>query len=138
MRYFVCAQNRCRSPVAEFFYRELTGREAGSFGVSAKGGEELSWLAVETLVQTGAAKERVDEFAKGFRSRGPAGVSIHEGDELVALDNDVESRLKLLFPNASIKLIRPGGVQDPVIHVLTGRPFKKAALEIKEAIKAML
>ena len=53
MRYFVCAQNRCRSPVAEFFYRELTGREAGSFGVSAKGDEEpfANFLAQQLIKQ---------------------------------------------------------------------------------------
>lgn len=53
MILFVCTGNTCRSPMAEYLYQKMTGKEASSAGLSAKAGEAASENAVLVMRQRG-------------------------------------------------------------------------------------
>lgn len=53
MILFICTGNTCRSPMAEYLYRKITGKEAASAGLSANEGASASEEAVTVMRERG-------------------------------------------------------------------------------------
>ncbi len=49
MILFICTGNTCRSPMAEYLYRHITGGEAQSAGLSVTEGEKASEYAISVM-----------------------------------------------------------------------------------------
>jgi glycine hydroxymethyltransferase len=141
---FVCTGNICRSPIAEGFFRRLTGNrkdiEVASAGVHAVRGQPPSLYAVEVCAEEGTN-------ISALRSQPLTGTLVDQATHIFAMTGAHVETIQTLFPQSAEKtfLIRefeePGttvwrDVPDPI--GLGREVYEDCARIIKNALPSVL
>ena len=116
---FICTGNVCRSPMAEYLFRDMLGRESewitGSAGTFAGNGMPASRAAVEVLAELGIDGSR-------HRSRFLDRDLVDGSDIIVVMTSEHLHHMEMVFPEAVEKtfLLKSfskegkGDVMDPI------------------------
>ena len=134
---FVCTGNTCRSPMAEYCFREIVSNgkaEAVSAGLYAFDGEAMSINSLSAL-----AEEGIDGSA--FRSRSVTGDLVEKSSLIITMTASHKAELLMRYPEAAEKthtlLEKSGGdLPDPFgqnlpVYIKTLQIIKNALVEWK-------
>ena len=141
---FVCTGNICRSPIAEGFFRRLTGNrkdiEVASAGVHAVRGQPPSVYAVEVCAEDGAN-------ISDLRSQPLTGALVDQATHIFAMTGAHVETIQTLFPQSAEKTFLLREFEEPGTTVWRDVPdpiglgrdvYEDCARIIKNALPSVL
>jgi len=141
---FVCTGNICRSPIAEGFFRRLTGNrkeiEVASAGVHAVRGQPPSVYAVEVCADEGAN-------ISDLRSQPLTGALVDQATHIFAMTGAHVETIQTLFPQSAEKTFLLREFEEPGTTVWRDVPdpiglgrdvYEDCARIIKNALPSVL
>ncbi len=148
---FVCSGNACRSPSAEYFFREMTHWWSGirAFSRGTKVDETIAMLvsrginlneyAVEPEVKKAIGDRKTISFLHGHRPKQISTKDAESADLILTMEKSLRDQLRTEFPDAAYKIFTLKGFvektdNNSVAELDIGNPFMPPPLKAKQGV----